>query len=321
MEPLTFEAAKKSFLVNSKGIKYAQFKASLKPKYYLIWLQIALGYGILAATVVLISWLQNNYPGYSWLFILPGAVNIGYWFAFTHLFIHEASHYNIAADKKRNDILANIFLGSIAGTHIGFYRIVHFDHHRYLGTTKDTEHTYFEPLNWKFIVESLTGIRVLKVLRERDKAVAAKNIDPDIMKKNNMMSRVGMLLNFIIIAALFASGYWQAAVAWIGGIGIMFPFFLSLRQLLEHRQDYAQASIDYTQVDQGEISRMFGTGPVASTLGSAGFNRHFLHHWDPQISCTRLKDVEVFLQDTELASEVQSKGTNYFTTFIKLFNK
>ena len=44
------------------------------------------------------------------------------------------------------------------------YRGIHFDHHRYLGTTRDTERSYFDPFSLRFLLESLTGIRVLKVI-------------------------------------------------------------------------------------------------------------------------------------------------------------
>ena len=35
-----------------------------------------------------------------------------------------------------------------------------------------------------------------------------------------------------------------------------------------------------------------GDGPLASTLGGAGFNRHLLHHWEPKISYTRFRELE-----------------------------
>jgi fatty acid desaturase len=322
MELNTFESVKKTVITNSSGVKYTQFKASLKPKYHIVWINIFFGYAMLFAILFAGAYLQKNHPLFFGLTIPVGAILIGYWFAFTHLFIHEASHFNIAPDKKLNDLLADIFLGFIAGTHIKFYRIIHFDHHRYLGTSKDTENTYFEPLNWKFILESITGIRVIKVITNRNKQVKTnETLDPAILKTNTRMFITGTLFNVLLTLTFVAVGLWQVGLMWIAGIGVMFPFFLSLRQLLEHRAEYARANIDYFKTDHGEVNRMFGTGLIASTLGSAGFNRHLLHHWDPHVSCTRLKEMEQFLRDTELRDEMEQKHTNYFKTFIKLFNK
>jgi fatty acid desaturase len=318
-DPVTI---RKNQIVNSKGITYTQFTAALKPRYSIVWLNIGFGYAVLLAILLLGMYVEKAAPAYFIISIPLGAILVGYWFAFIHLFIHEASHYNIARDKKTNDLLANIFLGLIAGTDIKFYRALHFDHHRHLGTVDDPEHTYFDALNWRFVFESLTGIRLFKVIAGRNEhAKANKNVTDELMKKNKTIFLAGMLFNFLVGCAFFFTGFWQVALMWLAGIGVIFPFFLSLRQLLEHRSESAQSAIDYYKTDHGEVNRMFGVGLIALTFGSAGFNRHFLHHWAPQISCTRLGDLESYLKDTEFAKEVSSKRTSYFATFIKLFNK
>ncbi len=322
MEQSELDFVKKTSLVNSQGVKYTKFRASLKPKYHIVWAEIFAGYAIMIATLLLAGWAQNKYPGFFWLTIPLCAINVGYWFTYLHLFMHEASHYNIAPGKELNDKLANIFLGLVAGLDIKFYRVIHFEHHRHLGTTKDTENTYFEPLNWKFIIESVTGIRVLRVLGKRNNVIRAiEGLSPEILRNNKRMTILGAIFNLSVAVSMFAFGYWQPALVWLGGLGIVFPFFHSLRQLLEHRGEYAKADVNYFEVNHGEISRMFGTGPINSTLGSAGFNRHLLHHWDPQASYTRLKEIEEFLKDTEIGPKLEGVHTSYVTTFFKLFNK
>lgn len=322
MELPIFESIKKSTIVNSKGEKYNEFKATLKPVYSIVWFHISLGYIALIATLLGVWYLQQYYATYFYLTIPLAAVLIGYIIAYIHLFIHEAAHYNIAPDRKQNDKLANIFIGLIVGMDIGFYRVIHFDHHRYLGTTKDTEKTYFDGLNWRFLFESLTGIRVIKVMTNRDEKMKTNNnISPELLAGNKRMLLRGALFNFLTVLTLFLTGNWQIALVWLIGMGVMFPFFAALRQLLEHRGEHANANVNYNEVDQGITNRMFGEGIVSSTLGGAGFNRHLLHHWDPQVSYTRLKDLEKFLMDTELAPPINKTRTNYFNTFFKLFNK
>ena len=66
------------------------------------------------------------------------------------------------------------------------------------------------------------------------------------------------------------------------------------------------------------MNRLFGDGPLASTVGSAGFNRHAIHHWEPQLSYTRLADLEAYLLRTDAAPLVRERQTSYADTFLRL---
>ncbi len=317
-----FETIGKNTITNSAGVRYTEFKTRLKPRYFKIWTDITFGYIFLIAVLAVATLVQLKYPKLFYLTIPVLAILAGYAIAYIHLFIHEAAHFNIAPDRKQNDKLANIFVGLIVGMNIKFYRATHFNHHRYLGTVKDPEKTYFDALSKKFILESLTGIRVIKVLINRNNQIKKhSNFTPEIIAGNIIMLVAGGIFNLIILVTLFAVGLWQVGLIWFVGIGVVFPFFAALRQLLEHRHEDAESSIDYHIVDHGIRNRLFGEGIIANTMGGAGFNRHILHHWDPQVSYTRLKDVESFLADTPLASTLQNHRTSYFETFIKLFKK
>ena len=317
-----FEIVRRNAITNSAGVRYSDFKTRLKPRYSKVWTDITFGYIFLIVLLAGAAYAQLNYPNLFYLTIPVVAILVGYAIAYIHLFIHEAAHYNIAPDRKQNDKLANIFLGLMVGMNIKFYRATHFEHHRYLGTVKDTEKTYFDALSGKFIVELLTGIRTIKVLINRNKQIKEyAKIDSEMFAGNNTMLVAGAIVNLIILVTLFAVGLWQVALIWFVGIGVMFPFFAALRQLLEHRHEDADSSIDYHTVDHGIRNRIFGEGIIANTMGGAGFNRHILHHWDPQVSYTRLKEVERFLADTLLAPTLQKHRTSYFETFITLFKK
>jgi fatty acid desaturase len=129
----------------------------------------------------------------------------------------------------------------------------------------------------------------------------------------------GALANVILVAVLWLFASVVPALAWIGGVLFVFPFFVSLRQVLEHRAEDADPGVDYTQVNHGPVNRLFGDGPVATTLGGAGFNRHALHHWEPTVSYTRLSEIEDFLMRTDAAALVRSRRTTYSAIFLRLF--
>jgi fatty acid desaturase len=317
-----FETIRKSSILNSKGVKYTEFRATLQPNYTKVWFHVALGYMALIATISVSIFVQMHYPTFFYLNIPLAAILLGYEIAYIQLFIHEAAHFNVASNKKKNDLLANIFFGLMVGLDIQFYRVIHFDHHKHHGTTQDTEKTYFDALNWRFILEAITGIRVIKVLMNRDEKVKnSHNVNAEILARNKRMFLSGALFNLLIVSILAYFSYWQTALAWLGAIGVIFPFFASVRQLLEHRDDHASADINYNQTNHGVTTRMFGESFFANTFGGAGFNRHLLHHWDPQISYTRLSDVEAFLQDSDYQNEVEKNRSTYLSTFKKLFNQ
>lgn len=101
-------------------------------------------------------------------------------------------------------------------------------------------------------------------------------------KLSNVNSQllIGAALNGAIVIVAIMMSWYILAASWTIGILVVFPFFGAVRQLLEHRGEYAHKSQDYTLIPHGEVNRMFGDGPLASTLGAAGFNRHLLHSWE-----------------------------------------
>lgn len=305
-------------LVNSRGIAYAEFKRTLTPRYWIVWTHIGLGYLALGFFVALIIATQIYAKSYLPLAIAAGAMGIGYFIAYLLLFLHEAAHYNLARDRRSNDVLANLFIGILIAQDIREYRPFHFTHHRKLGTPEDTENAYFDALSVKFIFESIFLIRPLKVMLKRSTHGQKKAAVASPLQK-----LAGLALNAAIVAIAIALGFWPVALAWAVGVVMVFPFFAALRPILEHRGFHADHSVDYAKVPHGPVNRLFGSGPIASTLGGAGFNRHLLHHWEPQISYTRLKDLERFLMDCPAASapDLDQYRTTYARAFLTLLNR
>ncbi|MEO5695420.1 MAG: fatty acid desaturase [Usitatibacter sp.] len=314
-----FDRIPKADLVDESGMAYPELRRTLSPRYAIVWRDILLGHLVLIATVYGLVAASGLGVVAQCAAAVAGAAVIGYGVAYLMLFFHEAAHFNIASTRRLNDVLANVLLGSFVGQDIRAYRPIHFDHHRYLGTTADTERTYFQPLNASFIFQALTGILSLKVLLGRELAAKAM---PQASGKRGMLNRqlaFGLLLNATIVGAAVFSGKWALAAGWVAGIGIAFPFFAAVRQSLEHRDFNARPDINYREVAQGASARVFGDGLIASTLGGAGFNRHLLHHWDPQVPYTRLAQVEAFLRRSQARDAYAGLETTYLQAFGRLF--
>jgi fatty acid desaturase len=309
-----FESVQRAAVVDDSGRSLTEFKKTLTPRYGIVWSHILIGYAAVAIAVGLFAASPPDGSLLSQLFwVAAGGFWIGYWLAYILLFFHEATHFLIAPSKRWNDLLANTFIGSFVGLNIKSYRLTHFDHHRHHGTTMDTERTYFDPLNLQFLVESLLGIKAARVLISRQRHTAEKKA-----ATIGVMTLIGAALNGSVVLGSLATGHWHLAAAWTIGVLVFVPFIGAVRQVLEHRDAEALSTIDYYSVDHGAYNRMFGDGPIARTLGGAGFNRHLLHHWEPQISYTRLKELEDFLSRTPLHEPLRQSRTSYFATFVRL---
>ena len=333
------ETLSKQELVDAEGTTYREFRVGLKPRFALVWLKILGAWLLLIGVLWTLSWFDGRVFGTlgDWVVsVALGGLAIGYLVAYLHLFIHEAAHWNLAKNRAKNDLLANVFLGAFLGLDVRTYRPIHWAHHKYIGTPRDTEHSYFEALSARFLFESLTGLRVLRVIAARGKALQP---DPEAETQDAVVETGGaealdrsnrtaprsrhqpwtaLGLNVALLAGLAALGWWNVALAWCVGLGVVFPFLASVRQVIEHRDPAALADADFHVLDHGAVNHLFGSGPIASTLGGAGFNRHLLHHLDPQVSCTRLKDLEGFFMQTSIAPVLDAHRTTYGAQFVRL---
>lgn len=308
----------RSRLVTESGNDYLRHIRSLTPRYWRVWLELALGY-LAIGLVLYLAGLGTSAPARI-AGALLGAVAIGYGVAFLQLFLHEASHYNIAPNRKVNDLLCDALISWQVGTSVARYRPVHFAHHRHLGTRVDTENSYFRPLGPRLILETLGGVHAMRILLNRRRQVGRlqENTSGRPQSESGPLVR-GVLMHAAVAIAAYGLSGWPGLVAWLLGVGAVYPVFATLRQLLEHRSADADAGTDYSQADHGALSRMFGSGPIASTFGGAGFNRHLLHHWEPQVSCTRLGDLERYLESTCAAPLMAARRTSYLRTMVSLW--
>ncbi|EJL58066.1 fatty acid desaturase [Rhizobium sp. CF122] len=297
-------------------MRYKELLQSLKPDYAKVRRDIVFGYTMLAGTIVLVGALPLlGVPALLLGFL--GALSIGYWVAYLQLFIHEGAHYNLAPDRAESDRLCDQYISWMIGTTVSAYRKVHFEHHRALGSVDDSESTYFFPLNLVFFARALFGLRVIEVLLARKGIVEKKT---KTKEKLSLAPLVAIAVHGGFIAISFLLGLWWLSLGWLIGVGMMFPFFGALRQLLEHRDESAGKMNDYRVVPHGAVTRMFEDGPFGSTFGGAGFNRHLLHHWEPQVSYTNLAELERFLLTTKAGPIIERRKTTYAQTFLKLLS-
>lgn len=300
--PLTPAAFRQRMLADTGG-DYLRYRKQLTPRYGRVILDIALGYAALAGVLALVGQADGLVGGTGAAVL--GAIVTGFLVAYLQLFIHEGAHFNLSADRRSNDRIADWLISWQVGTSIAAYRATHAEHHRHLGRDRDTEISYRHALTPGFIVEMLTGVHALRVF-------ASRTDDAPAVARSRLPLIRGVAIHGILLATLLAFGAWPAALAWVGGIAVAFPFFATVRQLLEHRPTP-------TMIDDGDaVTRVFDDGVFARIFGGAGFNRHLLHHLEPQLSYTRLADLERFIQTTTMRGVLDSRRATYGATFLEL---
>ena len=304
-------------VINSEGLSYASFRQTLKPDYFKTWLHIIFGLICLAALLSLFIIIENKIPGWFLLTIPAFSILTGFTIAFINLFIHEAGHYYLHPDKKTNDLLANIFLCSWTGLHVKVYRKIHWLHHQHLATDIDPENSYFNVLSGKFIFETFSGIHVLRIMVNKNKKQV---LEKDLRKRSAIMLLTGLIINSaVLFVAIWLNNY-QLAIVWILAMLVFFPFFATIRQLIEHRDEFAASDKSFYNVPKRKISRLFTNSLLSKLLGPAGFNKHMIHHWDPVLPFTALAKVEAFLGGCEKTKKIiEMSRTTYPEAFKKLW--
>jgi fatty acid desaturase len=298
------------------GVSYKKFLSGLKPRYWKVYADITWGYIGLFFSLIIAQFLTHI--GYGLIApALLGAIFVGYLVAYLTLFMHEASHYNIAPTRKLNDFLANFLTCWLTGTSIKEYRTIHFEHHKKLGKVTDTENSYFNNLSPLFLIKTLLGVRALEVLLSREKYAVKKK-----SSHNRFYWLVfGISIHLLILSFFLEKNWITAAAAWILGIAVFFPFFNCLRQVLEHRDEEADKDINYKENNHGAITRNFGNDWFSKSFGSAGFNKHLLHHWEPQVSYTNFAKLEEFYLSSPMKNILLERQSTYWRVFLSLMNK
>jgi fatty acid desaturase len=310
LEDISFD-----LVFSPSGLSYKAFRNTLQPRFAIVWRDILLGYVFLLLPFATSLVIPNMHKAW-WLAPLL-MVYFGYTLAYLHLFVHEAAHFNIHPDKKKNDRLANWLICPLFALDVKNYRKIHWQHHLHLASPNDAEVSYFNVLSASFLLKVITGLHTLHILRTRKKTLAN---DTHIAQP-----RVTSVLRFVVMQAVFGlaawfCGQWLLLISWCAAVGILFPFFATIRQLLEHRDELAAGATTYYQHTRSRISRLFGNGFFSRTFGAAGFNRHLLHHWDPQISYTRYNELYHFLLEAPATQGiVKDAQTSYVRTVLKLF--
>ena len=302
---------------NADGQLWMDFRKNLKPRYGYVWMNITVAWIMIGLGIVVLRLAHNV------LYAVPAALWFTFWLQCYTGHFHEATHFNLAPTRKVNDFVANVFLTPFTGLGVKSYRESHWKHHLHLGTTQDTETSYYHPIILTRLIYLASGLYILQAIRRYLKEYrtgGGSRKSNDSLASSFIVALVyTALFQAVAVVILFYFVSLPAAIGWAFSVTVLLPNLQNVRQTLEHRSFEADENVDYSKVDHGPVNRLFGSDPFSKSLGSAGFNRHLLHHWDPGLSYTCFDDMEAFLMNSEYRRTLENNRTTYWKAFKAMF--
>jgi fatty acid desaturase len=198
------------------------------------------------------------------------------------LWLHEGAHWFFCKRKKHNDWFASLFLSMPLYVDLELYRQRHFEHHRHLGTKKDTKEVIFESVTGRkfltFTLSCISGIRFLKMALSYSKSSGAKQ---------GKWNRIGALVAFhCAVLGLFYSfsSVTFYFLFWLLPFVTVFQYLAALRAVIEHQPPGKELSHPYTSTLKPNFLERI-------VFARAGFDRHWVHHSHPGVPWYFLGDL------------------------------
>ncbi|KAG8148792.1 fatty acid desaturase family protein [Burkholderia catarinensis] len=201
--------------------------------------------------------------------------------------MHDASHYLLSRNKRRNDLLASLLLTFPLTISTSRYRAHHLAHHRHLNTPDDPDYAdAFAPPTrahlWRALLRDVTGLSTLQSLRSMDSFGVF-----GLFGRQDRTSRIERL-RFVAFAvavagiATLAHVWLGILLYWLAPMVFFLPPILRIRSLSEHAGLAARpAASDARSVAPGSLERML--------FAPCNINCHWEHHLFPQVPSYRLR--------------------------------
>jgi len=310
-----------SLLKDSSGLGYLSFRKKLAPTFYKVWIDMALCLLMMALPALFFKEAAGN--SLIVITLIPlCALWSAYWIHAYGCFFHEGAHFNLHKNKLTNDMISNLLLTPFFGMLVKSYRVSHWEHHKHLGTGKDTEISYLSALSITNLLQVFLGIYHLKTIIRYIQNF--KSVGSQAHRNSKSTIFLFTLIFAVIVQVAIASLMFiyispAAGLSWAIAYFILYPMLAKIRQTLEHRS--LDVKIIESSTEHGAVHRIFGTDSFSNYFGAAGFNRHLIHHYDPSISYTNFDELEFFLKDTSVAEELFSNRTTYTKTFLNMLER
>lgn len=243
----------------------------------LIWLQLV------------VSWAIALW-GPLWLLWLPVLINAGATQGML-LWVHEASHFSLFPDRRKNDIWTDVFLAGPIGMTAAAYRAKHMTHHAHLGSDKDEDsYPYLEPIKGtrallKLLVRVASGsiglwLAMSKYVTGVGSGSPAKSVAPRWLGP-----LVTLVFNLGLLGlCVYVGRWWVYFAVWVYPILAIAILLNVIRTIAEHQPEDFPRYEDGRETSMRPVARTTVPNPFEKWLMyQANFNYHVEHHLFPAI--------------------------------------
>jgi len=214
--------------------------------------------------------------------------------------MHECAHYHAFKKRWSSNLLGRWVLAPLVVADFDNYRLLHWAHHRNLGTADDPKYSYKVDIQgWRaagFFLQCLMGGEVVKKFfhqtRQRDGS--------EIATSHFWIVRV-IVFHGLFVASLFAiawrfgphdagSAILRVAISYVVvymyGLVSLTLLVATLRAIAEH-----QNGTDHFEISGQAVLRNLSCGPVGRLIfGCYGFAEHATHHINPSVPAYHLRN-------------------------------
>ncbi len=263
----------------------------------------------------------------------PGLVLVAYWLWFGAgqngliNLMHECAHRLAFRSAAANEFLGQRVLAPLVITDFAEYRDRHWEHHRQLGTAKDTKLVYRTDIRGfgllRLAIRALAGVEAIRRLTERP----IESSDETKVKAAGawrlLVPTQALFLGSIFAVAFLTHGRTLAAlVAGAAAYGFVYAYGLAsitvfaaaIRAIAEH-----QIGGDTPATAGNAALRNLRCNPMTRLVfGAYGFGEHATHHAHPNVPYYRLPALTLDLARTDPALV---PGRGYLGTLARLASR
>jgi len=210
------------------------------------WRTVAAIVGEFAICAIVLAWAAARWDAIA---IVVALIILGTRQHALFILYHDAVHYNVARNRRLNDLIINLFVGVPQLLPVHVYRSLHLSHHRNLGTTRDPERALlFAGQPWQYSPVSpgtllrqlagdlflVNGIRTLIAFANERRDPRRLGLAPRLAYPELWLMIAGYLA-LIAIGFLIAPTFTaHALVLWLVAQLTMLQLLQKIRSLAEH---------------------------------------------------------------------------------------
>jgi fatty acid desaturase len=275
-------------------IECARFARGIVDGEYVSALKVSRPSAIYGATLFLWTQLVAAWAitiwGPLWLLWLPFLIHAGATQGML-LWVHEASHFTLFAERRRNDIWCDIFFAGPIGMSVAAYRAKHMTHHAHLGTDKDEDrHPYAQPIKGAralvaLLAKVLTGYYGVRLALEKYIGGVKRAENYQGASPKWLAPLITIAFNLALLSLCVSVGRWYVYfIVWVYPIIAVAIALNVVRTIAEHQPE------DFPQFANGSEHAM---RPIVRTtipnlfekwlMYQANFNYHIEHHLFPTV--------------------------------------